>query len=277
VKAGGATAITVTSPRFGQVVLAGTIAADSGTVINTYAFADPARFARTAFIEALRRAGVSVTANPIAENDVAALPAKAAVGTLPAVASLKSLPLSEEARYVLKVSYNRGAQTFICRLAVAAGSTDCADGLAEAARIWKNAGLDTKGAVLIDGSGLPGNLITADNEVALQRIMGKRPDAKAWQATLPILGKDGSLAMVQPDSPAAGKVHAKTGTLGQGDIFNNRLLLPTKALGGYIEAASGRRLAFTIIVTNGVFSDIEGVFAANDDVGKIAALIQQAY
>lgn len=277
VAAGGDTDITVTSPRHGRVVLTGTIAADAGPVVNVYAFADPARYARTAFIQELRRAGVRVRANPTARNPVRRLPSWAAVGRLPAVATLESLPLSQEATYILKVSYNRGAQTMICLLAVAAGSRDCDDGLPEAARIWRAAGLDTDGAVLIDGSGLTGNLITADNQVQLETIMSRRPDAAQWQAALPILGVDGSLALVQPGGPATGKVFAKTGTLGSGDLFNNRILFPAKALGGYMDARSGRRLAFAIIAANSVFDDIEGAFKANDDVGKVATVIQQSF
>ncbi|WP_395727577.1 D-alanyl-D-alanine carboxypeptidase/D-alanyl-D-alanine-endopeptidase [Nakamurella sp.] len=277
VAAGGKTEIKVSSPEFGSVVLTGTIAADSAPVVNTYAFDDPARFARTAFIEALGRAGVTVTADPVAANPDAALPEPSAVSALPSVAELTSLPLREEATYVLKISYNLGAETYVCRLAVAAGSTKCGDGLAKAAQIWSAAGLDTKGASLIDGSGLPGNLITASNEADLQIIMAKRPDVDQWRAALPILGVDGSLSLVQPNGPAAGKVFAKTGTLGSGDLFNGRLLLGAKALGGYIDAASGRKLAFAVISTNSVFADINGVFAANDDVGKVVTSIQQAF
>jgi D-alanyl-D-alanine carboxypeptidase/D-alanyl-D-alanine-endopeptidase (penicillin-binding protein 4) len=274
---GGATQIRVTSPAHGEVVLTGTIAADSEPVVNVYAFDDPARFARTAFIQALRQAGVRVTADATATNPEARLPREDTVDALPTVARLQSLPLREEAKYVLKVSYNRGGQTMICRLAVAAGSTDCDDGLTEAGQIWAAAGLDTTGAVLVDGSGLTGNLVTADNQVQLQTIMARRPDAAAWQAALPILGVDGSLARVQTGSPAAGKVYAKTGTLGAFDAFNGRFLLPVKALGGLMDTAQGRRLAFAIFVTNSTFADVNGVFAANDDVGKVAALIQQAY
>ena len=46
----------------------------------------------------------------------------------------------------------------------------------------------------------------------------------------------------------SGKVFAKTGTLGSGDLLNQRLRVETKALGGYIEAKSGRKLAIAIIV-----------------------------
>jgi D-alanyl-D-alanine carboxypeptidase/D-alanyl-D-alanine-endopeptidase (penicillin-binding protein 4) len=246
-------------------------------VVNIYAFPDPATFARTAFIEALGRAGVTVTADPVAINSDTGLPDQATVTAMPSVAELTSLPLREEATYVLKISYNLGAETFICRLAVQAGSTKCSDGLARAQQIWSAAGLDTTGATLIDGSGLPGNLITAANEADLQMIMAKRPDADEWKAALPILGVDGSLALVQPDGPAAGKVFAKTGTLGDPDLFNGRLRLAAKALGGYIDAESGRQLTFTIISTNSLYPDINGVFAANDDVGKVATAIQQAY
>ncbi len=276
VAAGGRTQIVPSSPKHGEVVLSGTIAADADPDLKTWDFADPARFARTAFIQALRGAGVRVRANATARNPAGRLPAKRAVTALPSVATLRSLPLSQDATYVLKVSYNRGAQTQICLLAVAAGSTDCNDGITKAAQIWHAAGLDTHGAVLIDGSGLEGNLITPDNQVQLQTIMSRRPDAAAWQATLPILGVDGSLAQVQPGGPAAGKVFAKTGTLGAGDLFNDRILFPTKALGGYMDARSGRRLAFAIVAANATFSTIEGAFEANDDVGKVATIIQQS-
>ena len=32
-----------------------------------------------------------------------------------------------------------------------------------------------------------------------------------------------------------------------------------------------------IIVTNATFANLDGVLAANDDVGKVAAIIQQSY
>ena len=44
-----------------------------------------------------------------------------------------------------------------------------------------------------------------------------------------------------------------------------------------METKSGRRLAFTIVVSNSVFATVEGAFAANDDVGKVATIIQQSY
>lgn len=261
----------------GQIVVSGSVAAGSAPQLKTFLLKDPSTFARTAFIEALGRAGVSVAADPLAVNDSSTLPETAAVDALPDVARLVSLPLSEEATYVMKISYNRGAQTLICLLAVDSGKKDCEDGLGVAGRLWADAGLDTDGASLVDGSGLAGNYITAANGVELQRIMAARPDAEQWKSTMPVLGVDGSLESVQKDSPAAGKVFAKTGTLVGGDLMNGRTRLNTKALGGVMEAKSGRRLAFVIIVNQGFVDGIQGVLAANDDVGAVAAAIQQAY
>jgi D-alanyl-D-alanine carboxypeptidase/D-alanyl-D-alanine-endopeptidase (penicillin-binding protein 4) len=259
------------------IIVEGTINADSDPSLKVYEFDDPATFARTAFIEALGRAGVSVSADPVAVNPVDTLPDFAAVTALPSTAQLESLPLAQEVTYVMKISYNRGAQTLICRLAASAGQTECDAGMSVAGQIWTDAGLDTRGASLIDGSGLAGNYITPENAVAIQSLMAERPDADAWRATLPILGVDGSLADVQSDSPAAGKVFAKTGTLVGRDSFNGRVRLATKTLGGVMDTEKGRHLAFTIIVNQGFYPGIDGVFDANDDVGEVAALIQQAY
>ena len=259
------------------LIITGSIAADSAPALKVHVLDDPATFARTAFIEALQRQGISVSSDPTVKNPDSALPDSATVAALPTVAQLTSLPLGQEVTYVMKISYNRGAQTLLCRLAADAGETDCDEGLTEAQKIWANAGLDTTGASLIDGSGLDGNFITPKNSVDIQTIFAKRPDASAWRDTLPILGVDGSLADVQKDSAAAGKVFAKTGTLIGGDAFNNRYRLVTKTLGGVMDTAKGRHFAFTIMVNQGFYSDTAGVFQANDDVGKVAAVIQQAY
>lgn len=265
------------SAQHGEITIGGTIAADSEPVLKVFALEDPATFARTAFIEALGRAGVTVSSDPVAVNSTATLADAESVDALPSVAEFASLPLAEQATYIMKISYNRGAQTYVCLLAVEAGEDDCSTGMEEVGRIWSEAGLDIEGAALVDGSGLNGNFVTPENAVALQTIMAERSDADRWKATMPILGVDGSLAEVQPDSPAAGHVFAKTGTLVGGDELNDRFRLNTKALGGVMETESGRNLAFIIIMNQGFASEIDGVFQANDDVGEVAASIQQHY
>lgn len=217
------TSIVVTSDDAGVITLTGTIAAGSAPALKVWPITDPATFARTAFIEALGRAGVSVTAPAVRTNSTVDIGPRSHVGRLPEVASLAGMRLSENATYILKISYNRGAQT------------------------------------------------------QLQTAFAHRADAARWRAALPIMGVDGSIATVQVHSPAAGHVSAKTGTLGAGGFLNGRLRLETKALGGYLTAKSGRELAIMIVADQAVFSDIQGVFAANEDIGRIATNLWESY
>jgi D-alanyl-D-alanine carboxypeptidase/D-alanyl-D-alanine-endopeptidase (penicillin-binding protein 4) len=278
VRSGGTTAIDISADEAtGVITLRGTIAAEGAPALKVWHMSDPATFARTAFVQALTRAGVQVDAPVVQANSTIGLPSQAQVDKRPRVARLVGLAMSENARYILKVSYNRGAQTMVCLLAAAAGSRECDDGLAAMAPIFTAAGIDPLGASLVDGSGLVGNLVTAASQTQLQRAFAARPDAARWRDALPIMGVDGSVATVQKNSPAAGHVFAKTGTLGAADLLNLRLRVETKALGGYITAKSGRQLAIAIVGNNAMFADIYGVFAANEDLGEIATEIWASY
>jgi len=65
----------------------------------------------------------------------------------------------------------------------------------------------------------------------------KQPWGEAWRATLPLAGVDGSLVARFKNSPLKGKLWAKTGTLNE-----------VNALSGYLTAASGKTIAFSILV-----------------------------
>jgi D-alanyl-D-alanine carboxypeptidase/D-alanyl-D-alanine-endopeptidase (penicillin-binding protein 4) len=277
VPAGSSTQVAVNASDDGTITLSGTIASDSSPVLKVWHVSDPATFARNAFVEALERAGVKVSGSRSGTNAGEALPAREAVDRLPRVAALRGLPLEQNARYTLKVSYNRGAQTQVCLLAAAAGSQNCEAGFPEMAKVLTKAGIDPKQAALVDGSGLVGNYVTTSSLVELMRAFAERPDADRWRNALPILGVDGSIADVGKDSPAKGQVYAKTGTLGAGDSLNGRIRLESKALAGYIDARSGRPLAFAIVQNQAMFDDLSGVFAANDDLGKIAESLYLHY
>ncbi len=61
---------------------------------------------------------------------------------------------------------------------------------------------------------------------------------------------DGTLFNIANNSPARGKVHAKTGTWGGGDALNQRALVSGKGLAGYMTTASGRHVAFCFYLNN---------------------------
>lgn len=101
------------------------------------------------------------------------------------------------------------------------------------------------------------------------------PVAETFATALPILGVDGSLAAVATDSPATGHVFAKTGTVAGGDLLNERIFLTAHTLAGYIDTADGRRLAFALFMNHARVDDIEGVIEVGEQLGNLAALIQQ--
>jgi len=74
-----------------------------------------------------------------------------------------------------------------------------------------------------------------------------------------------------PTARRAGHIQAKTGTLAAGDELNQRLILPSKALGGYIDTSNGKLLAFYLVVNNVPATSINDVLVVNNDLGKIAA------
>ena len=91
---------------------------------------------------------------------------------------------------------------------------------------------------------------------------------------------DGSLAGVQADSPARGKVSAKTGTAVSFSLFGPqpRFLLEDKALAGYLDEGGGRYLPFDLVVNDVLLPDTSfaSILRVLDDTGKIAAILQQA-
>jgi D-alanyl-D-alanine carboxypeptidase/D-alanyl-D-alanine-endopeptidase (penicillin-binding protein 4) len=274
VAAGQPARVTSTLVAPGQIELTGQVpVAISPPLLHVYQVEDAAAFARTALIDALQRAGVTVGAPATGPNPTAKLPAKGSYAPGDQVAAYVSPVFSEYVKLILKVSLNLGANLSICLLAAHAGSTDCLDGLAsEQAFLRDVAKVPVGELVFNDGQGASANdLVTPNAAVQLLRWWQTRPDFERFRATLPILGRDGSLAMVVPNSPAAGHVQAKTGTLAEGDELNQRLILPAKALGGYIETSTGRLQTFYLAVNNVPATSIDDVIVVNNDLGKIAA------
>ncbi|HET7092923.1 MAG TPA: D-alanyl-D-alanine carboxypeptidase, partial [Thermomicrobiales bacterium] len=90
-------------------------------LVQTFRIEDPAAFARTAFIEALQRAGVTVAAAPVAPNPAAKLPAPDSYAADARVAQFVSPPYAAYARLILKVSLNLGANLSLMLFALAHG------------------------------------------------------------------------------------------------------------------------------------------------------------
>src|SRR6266545_723094 len=216
----------------------GQIAVKSRPAIRIYGVEDPAAFARALFIETLRREGVRVTANPLAPQR-GDLPEKDSYGKLRRVAEYTSPPFSEVAKVTLKVSHNLYASTLPLLVAAKQGKRTLAEGLRLQRQYLADLGVDVRTISFGGGAGGAGaDQVTPKATVQLLRALEKRPEYKAFEEALPVLGVDGTLAdAVGMKSPARGMVKAKSGTYYWYDVLNDRMLLTSKALAGTIITA----------------------------------------
>jgi D-alanyl-D-alanine carboxypeptidase/D-alanyl-D-alanine-endopeptidase (penicillin-binding protein 4) len=275
--AGTPTSLHVSGSAPGTITVTGSIAADAAPALQVAPITDPASFARTALIEALTAAGVQVDADPAGANPSNLLPAQ---NTYPAdgrLAEYVSPVYAEYAKLILKVSHNLGANLGICLLAVHAASHDCDAGFPVLHTFLNAAGVDSAGVALADGrGGDPTDRATPVAVTQMLRYWTREPDFARWRATLPILGVDGSLAGNAVHTAARGKVFAKTGSAIAGDPLSEQYLLQAKALAGYLQAANGRWRVFDVVVNNaGGAPDLNGLFAAGEDLAQISAQLWQ--
>jgi serine-type D-Ala-D-Ala carboxypeptidase/endopeptidase (penicillin-binding protein 4) len=246
------TSVTVHSPDERSLVVRGQIAAGRKPLVETHEVADPASFARSLLIEALRRADVEVEASPLAKNDAGRLPDQNQYGGFQKVAQLTSPPFSESARLILKVSHNLHASILPMLVAAKHGQRTLGEGLRRQREFLSKAGIDAD-SISFGGAagGDPADFVTPQATVSLLRYLAKRADFATFERALPVLGQDGTLARaVGADSPVRGKVQAKTGTMFWHNRMNGGSILTSKSLAGYMTTRSGRRLAFAVFVNN---------------------------
>ena len=238
----------------------GTIPAGSKPETFGIAVQDAAKFAGNAFAQALAAHGVSGAPNvevshrlsgdtQIFEKEVQQ---SIALNTSPSrrdisiplasgesiVAQRTSPPLSQIVAVVNKTSQNLHAEMLLRML----GKEDGDDGsVAQGARVVRqfliSAGVQPDDFFFYDGSGLsPQDVITPRAATTLLSYAARQSWGAVYRDSLPIGGVDGTLENRFKQPPLKGKVFAKTGTLSE-----------VHALSGYLTAASGRTLVFSIL------------------------------
>ena len=231
------------------VVVTGTVPAGKPSILFSWPVDEPTRFAEVSFAQALRAEGLRAKAiAPTHHLDIASLARGYADSMV--VAEHVSPPLSEEVKVTLKVSQNLHASMGPFLLgALLAHDGKAKAGFAEERRFLKEAGLDLSGASQSDGAGGSAHF-TPDFMVHFLAYMAAQKDFPLYYAALPVLGRDGTLWNIQVSSPAAGHVHAKTGTYERDDLLNDLMMVDGKGLAGYLTTADGRRLAFAVYANN---------------------------
>ncbi len=220
---------------------------------------DPAEFTAAAFVKALMSRGIKVTGSPTSAHRVPvdagdfaaerAEPLRLAPSTQTRVmapiddhrvlAAHISVPVAEDIMITNKLSQNLHAELLLRLL----GKTLGKDGsLAQGTRVVRqfliDAGVSDNDFFFYDGSGM-----SMDDRIApraytqLLAYASRQPWGAAWRDTLPVAGVDGTLIGRFKNSPLKNHLWAKTGTLNE-----------TNALSGYLLTASGKTLAFSILV-----------------------------
>ena len=165
------------------------------------------------------------------------------------IASMKSPPLSLIAAHTLKPSQNLYTELILRTLGrvvpPSPGSPDVIRtseeaGLEIVKTFLREAGVNTIGLALNDGSGLSRNdMITAEASVQLLTYMSRHRYASVFREALPIAGVDGTLRNRMKGTAAQNNVRAKTGSLSS-----------ASSLAGYVTTAGGENLVFSIMVNN---------------------------
>lgn len=231
------------------VTISGVFPVGTPAILYSYAVPEPSRFAEVTLVQALRESGIAVTLPP-ASAQRAFRSAPAAYQPANVVAEHVSPTLAEEIKVTLKVSQNLHASSMpmIIKALLAPGdSTKTGFDLERA--MLQQAGLDLSGAQQSDGAGGDARF-SPSFMVHYLAYMAKQKDFSLFERALPILGRDGTLWNIQPNTPAAGHVHAKTGTLANYDALNRQMLITAKGLGGYFTSPAGKRYALAIYVNN---------------------------
>ena len=158
----------------------------------------------------------------------------------PPFSRLTPPPLSEDIATINKISQNHHAELLLRRIALVEGSGSLADGLAAERAVFDQAGIPREGYDFSDGSGMSTyNRVSPRAAVMLLRWVATQPWGKAWYASLPIAGVDGTLKKRFVGTPLEANLIAKTGTLNA-----------TNAISGTFRAASGKTLTFSFFAND---------------------------
>ena len=164
----------------------------------------------------------------------------AAVRGRPLYAWQSTLDLGEVVHHINKFSNNVMTRMLLLEMAAASGQGALPpDRAGQWLHQWyRSQGLALPSLVMENGSGLSRQArISAGDMVALLARAAGSPSAPWFEASLPVVGIDGTMKTRLRMDPVAGQAQIKTGTLQN-----------VRAIAGYVTAASGRRYALSLMI-----------------------------
>lgn len=224
------------------VVVTGTLPlGDSATIELAYRHPNDAAIA--ALREVLTARGMTI-ARPPKSAKVAASRANAGLASVRApdtLVTIVSPPLRDVLKRLDKPSQNQMAELLFKTSALKVTGFARADSArAVVERTIASWGVAPEAIAVRDGSGLSRHDYVAPRTlVRVLEVMRQSPSFSVFYDAMPIAGVDGTIASRMKGTPAAGNVHAKTGTVDK-----------ARSLSGYVTTADGQLLLFSFLCNN---------------------------
>jgi D-alanyl-D-alanine carboxypeptidase/D-alanyl-D-alanine-endopeptidase (penicillin-binding protein 4) len=205
--------------------------------------ADPNEAGAREFVRILAAEGIVVTGG-------------AATGAAPAnlsqLAAVDSLPLPAIIAEMLANSDNNTAELMVKEIGLAAsGAGTRVAGLEVIADTIAEWGIDVTGLALGDGSGL-----SLDNRITCTTLLGVLQHVGFDSATgqgLAVAGETGTLVDIFGETPVAGRLRGKTGTLNNPPFDQDPPAV--KALAGFLPVDGGGAIEFVLLLNGPTISD----------------------
>ena len=223
-------------PGASLVVVKGSLPARSAPRKLVLAIEEPALHAAASLKRLFEERGVKVAGAAKARHDHAEPVADPVV-----LAEHVSVPLVDAVKLINKISQNLHAEMLLRTVARQSGVWATPDDLMKPpADFYASAGITPGDVIQTDASGLSRHdLVTPRAIVTLLSFAQKQPWFESYYASLPVAGTDGTLEDRMKNTPAAGRIHAKTGSVEH-----------VRTLSGFADTPSGRRLIFSFLSNN---------------------------
>jgi D-alanyl-D-alanine carboxypeptidase/D-alanyl-D-alanine-endopeptidase (penicillin-binding protein 4) len=218
------------------VLVSGTMPAGAAPRTLLLALEEPALHAAALLKRLLESRGVTISGVARAIHE--SIDSADAPGVL---AEHQSVSLKDSVKLVNKISQNLHTEMYLRAAARQLGPWKTPEELASFPQnFYAEAGIAAGDVVQADGSGLSRHdLATPRSLAAILRYAQSEPWFNIYYDSLPIAGVDGTLEDRMKNTAAAGRIHAKSGSLEH---------VRTRA--GYVETAGGKRLIFSFMGNN---------------------------
>lgn len=221
--------------------LGGQLVAGSEPANTAIADPTPAETFITTLGQYLTERGLTVGATAITSVGEPGLPPPMATVTSPPLAQLL-IPANQNSNnlYAEALLHQLGRVGLAQGGAIAPGIGVPEAGITLVQEYLVSQGIDPDTLVMVDGSGLARkNLVTPGTLVAVLQAMARSPLATPYRDSLAVAGVSGTLSRRFQDTPAAGQIVGKTGTLSR-----------NFALAGYVTPPDYAPLAFAVLINN---------------------------